>query len=451
MENVKLLFQLYYRPAAAMSEILDRGSWFAAAVMMLIVSFAFFYTVNSRIEQSYAVSATDYYLMNSSFGSDSSIGGRLTPAQLEEARYFADLDTENELRRERRPLPFAGKYAAYFVRFDGNFFTPFVSLSIFYVPLAILLMCIFGAAGNFGAVLQRSYGETATCALTAWTAAHLPFAVAGFLLNSAQISPEIFLAMWLSSGLLFGVFMIFALRTIFGASYAAAIAVVCLAPLAFTAGMYVFRYVSPWLFSPFLLFYAYMYFGGAISGGVGGAAGAFRQKQNFKRFLHNATVNPNDADAHVQLGLIYRQRKQDAKAFEHFNKAFEIDNAEIDANYELGKIRREKGELQAALDHFSTVVEQNDKYALSEIWREIGATYLEAGMLNESRVALEKFVERRPVDSEGLYYLGKVYKAQNEPEKAREMFEQAIESAKISPDYRRRDLKHWSKLAQKEM
>jgi Tfp pilus assembly protein PilF len=99
----------------------------------------------------------------------------------------------------------------------------------------------------------------------------------------------------------------------------------------------------------------------------------------------------------------------------------------------------------------SVVVEQNDKHALSEIWREIGATYLEANMPVEAREALEKFVGRRPVDSEGLYYLGKVYKAQNQPEKAREMFEQAIESADNAPAYRRRELKQWSKLAQKEL
>jgi hypothetical protein len=40
---------------------------------------------------------------------------------------------------------------------------------------------------------------------------------------------------------------------------------------------------------------------------------------------------------------------------------------------------------------------------LSEIWREIGATYLAANMLNEAREALEKFVERRAFDPEGLY------------------------------------------------
>jgi len=215
--------------------------------------------------------------------------------------------------------------------------------------------------------------------------------------------------------------------------------------------MYVFKYISPWMFSPFLIFYAVIYLGGFVGGEVRGFGNAFRQRQNFKRFLHNATVNPKDADAHVQLGLIYLQRRQEAKALEHLNKAYEIDPEEIDANYELGKIARAKGNLQEALDHFSVVVDQNDKHALSEVWREIGATYLEANMLTEARDALEKFVERRAFDSEGLYYLGKVLKAQGETERAREMFQQAVDSAKTSPDYRRRDLRYWSKLAQKEI
>jgi len=285
----------------------------------------------------------------------------------------------------------------------------------------------------------------------AWAAAHLPFAIVGGLLYSASASPPVFLSLWFAGGILFGVFMVFAIRTVFGANYGTAIVVVCIAWLAFTLGMYVFRYVSPWLFSPFLIFYAVIYLGGFVGGEVRGFGNAFRQRQNFKRFLHNATVNPKDADAHVQLGLIYLQRRQEAKALEHLNKAYEIDSEEIDANYELGKIERARGNLQEALNHFSVVVEQNDKHSLSEVWREIGATYLEANMLTEARDALEKYVERRAFDSEGLYYLGKVLKAQGETERAREMFQQAVESAKTSPDYRQRDLRYWSKLAQKEI
>jgi len=445
MENLKLLFQLYYRPASAMSDILDKGSWFFAAVIVLIVAAAFFLSVNARLETAYHVPAFDeFYQPNyETMNADSTAA---------EAEYEKALSDYQKASAKRPRVPIAGDYFFKFFSFaPGGFYQPLLSLSIFYVPFVILLMSVFGATGNFGTILQRSYGELATCSLLAWAAAHLPFAIAGIALYQTEVAAPIFLAMWLASSLLFGVLMVFALRVVFGANYATAIIVVCAAWIAFSAGMYVFRYVSPWLFSPFLLFYGYMYFGGTLSGEARGIGNAFRQKQNFKRFLHNATVNPKDADAHVQLGLIYLQRKQDAKALEHLTRAFEIDRTEVDANYELGKIARRKGDLQTALNHFSTVVEQNDKHSLSEVWREIGATYLEAQMLEPAGEALEKFIARRPVDAEGLYYLGKVFKAQGETAKAREMFEQAIEAATNSPDFRRRNLQHWKKSAQREI
>jgi Tfp pilus assembly protein PilF len=444
METVKLLFQLYFRPAFAMSEIIDKGSWLFAAVLVLLISMAFFLTINTKLQTAYHIpNLTEFYQPDYSIDEDS------TEAK---AQYNKALAEYGKAIAEREKIPVIGDTFFRFFSFEPNkFYQPLLSLSIFYVPAVILLMCLFGGVGGFGVVLSRSYGELATCSLVAWAAAHLPFAVAGILLYSSNAPPLVFLAMWLASSLLFGILMVFALRTVFGANYGTAVLVVCAAWLAFSLGMYVFKVISPWLFSPFLLFYGYMYFGGAVTGGVRGFGSAFRQKQNFKRFLHNATVNPRDADAHVQLGLIYLQRRQEAKALEHLSKAFEIDKDEIDANYELGKMARKRGEFQTALNHFTVVLEQNDKHALSEIWREVGATYMAAGMLAEAFEALEKFVMRRPVDSEGLYYLGKVLKAQGENEKAREAFEQSIESAKTSPDYRRRELKYWSKLAQKEI
>ena len=184
---------------------------------------------------------------------------------------------------------------------------------------------------------------------------------------------------------------------------------------------------------------------------MSGLGGAFRQRQNMKRFLQNATINPRDADAHVQLGLIYLDRRQEMRAAEHFDKALAIDRTEIDANYEAGRLARAKGDLQKALDHFAIVLEQDDRFRLSEIWREIGATYLAAGMLDEAEDALKKFVDRRNVDPEGLYYYGKVLKARGDNDKAREMFESAIESARTSPYFRTRQLGQWSRLAAKEL
>ncbi len=427
-----------------MSDIMDSGSWLFAAVAVLIVSFGFFATINTKLDVSYHVPTLGEFYQP--YYDDD-----VDPRQ-ERARYDRAVADYNAALAEHKTVPLIGDRFFYFFSFDAvKFFEPLLLLSIFYVPAAVLLMCLFGGIGSFGLVFRRDYGTISVCTLSAWAAAHLPFAIIGLLLYSQTVDPQIYLGLWAASSLLFGVFMVFALRTVFGANFGTATLTVCFAWLSLSLGMYLFQYVSPWLLSPFLLFYAFIYLGGFLGGEVRGFGNAFRQKQNFKRFLNNATVNPKDADAHVQLGLIYMQRRQESKAIEHFNKAIEIDKHEIDANYELGKIARAKGELQTALDHFSIVVEQNDKHALSEVWREIGATYLAGNMLTEARDALEKFVERRSVEVEGLYYLGKVYKAQGEPDKAREMFEEAILSAKTSPDFRRRNTKQWSRLAQKEI
>jgi tetratricopeptide (TPR) repeat protein len=446
MENLKLLFQIYVRPAFAMSEIMDRGSWLFAAAAVVIVSMAYYATINAKLSAVYAIPRISDYI-----GRNYDTVDEDSPEVV--AAYNKSVAAYQQAMDERPRVPVIGDRFFQFFSFEPTkFFEPLLLLSLFYVPASILLMSLFAGAGNFGLVLRRDFGTLSVCTLSAWVAGHLPFSLAGLALGSTSVGPNGYFAMWLASGALFGVFMIFALRTVFGASFSAAILTVCLAWISLSGGMYVFRFVSPWLLSPFLLFYAFIYLGGSIGGEARGFGNAFRQRQNFKRFLHNATVNPRDADAHVQLGLIYLQRRQDARALGHFNKAYEIDRTEIDANYELGKIARRNGDLQKAIEHFSVVVEQNDKHSLSEVWREIGATYLEAAMLPEAREALEKFIERRAFDAEGLYYLGKVLKQQGKTELAREHFEQAVESAKSSSGFRRHtDFRQWSKLARKEL
>ena len=444
MENLRLLFLIYLRPAFAMSEIMDRANGLFAAGFVLVVAILFFATVNVRLNEAYSVpSFNDFLQQNYRDAAFDEDGG---PSPQAVAAYRQALNA-------RPQIPLIGdRFFQLFSIEPTRFYQPLLLLSLFYVPAAILLMSIFGGVGNFGIILRRDYGALAVCTLFAWTAANLPFALAGLVLYSAALQPVAWLGIWAASAGLFGLFMVFALRTVFGANYAVAVLTVCVAWLSMSGGIYVLRFVGPWLFSPFLIILAVMYFGGFLRGEARGFGNAFRQRQNFKRFLHNATVNPRDADAHVQLGLIYLERRQEPRALEHLNKAINIDPNEIDANYELGKIARRSGDLQKAIEHFSVVVEQNDKYSLSEVWREIGATYLEAGMLTEAREALEKFVERRAFDAEGLYYLGKVLRQQGDDDRARELFEQAVESAKTSPDFRRTsNIRYWGKLAKKEL
>src|SRR5215204_304325 len=197
MDTLKLLFQLYFRPAFAMSEIIDRGSWLFAAALVLVISAAFFLTVNTKLQAAYRIpSISEFY--------DYSME---TDAPNAEDEYNKALAEYKKALASRRTIPVVGDTFFRFFSFEPEkFYQPLLSISVFYVPVVILLMCLLGGAGGFGVVLQRSYGELATCTLVAWAAAHLPFVVAGMLLYSSDVSPPVLLAMWAASSLLFGVF-----------------------------------------------------------------------------------------------------------------------------------------------------------------------------------------------------------------------------------------------------
>jgi len=442
MENIKLFFRIFYSPAQAMGGIIDRGSWFFAATLVLLVSILFSVGVNAKLDGVYRVrDFGEFYQQGDDKGVSPESIARKERAQSD----FRGAETA------RPKIPLIGDLFFRFFSFDPTkFYIPVLSISLFYVPAVVLLLSFLAGIGSFGVILRRDYAPLATCTLMAWAAGHLPFGLAGLLLGSMEVSPAVYLGLWAAGGLLFGLFMFAALRTVFGTDSLPNIITISTAWVGMSLGNVALIYLLPWLWSPFALFWIVILFGAFIRSEVGGFGNAFRRRQDFKRFLHNATINPLDADARVQLGLIYKQRRQDALALDYFQQAYEIDPEEIDANYELGRVARARGELQQALDHFAVVVEQNDKHSVSEIWREIGATYLEAGMPAEARDAVEKFVERRSFDPEGLYYLGKAFKALGEDEKAREKFAEAIEAALV-PSYKGRDASHWRKLAQKEL
>src|SRR5262249_5823002 len=147
-------------------------------------------------------------------------------------------------------------------------------------------------------------------------------------------------------------------------------------------------------------------------------------RQRLKRGLENATLNPRDADAHFQLGLIYAQRRQYEPAIERFRKAIEVDRNEPDAHYQLGRIAREQGRYSESIAHCREAARLDDKHCSSEVWREIGIASFLADDASEARRALVRYLERRPYDPEGLCWYGRVLAKLDLREEARSAFEQ---------------------------
>jgi Flp pilus assembly protein TadD len=410
LDNLKLLFRLYVRPRSTMSMIVDEGSLIFAAAVVAILTF----------------------LLSAASG----VVGVLESAAVTTEVAEGDMPEAT------------GATAALFT--VASMFGPFmltIGLAVLYVPGLIFVMTLLDRrTGSFGVALSRDYGSLAPCVLLSCAASELLFGTMWLLLAPLMpctgIGMIATLILWALGTLYFALLVLIAVRTVYGARMGPSVVAAALPFLLMPFASYLSI-----LASPFMLYWVYLYTRSDISA----IQWALGSRRAFKRHLEAATINPRDAEAHYQLGLIHQHRRQYAEATSRFKKAVEIDAGEIDAHYQLGRIAREQGRHAEAIQHFEPVVARDPKHSRYEIWREVGATYVDASDFANARPMLERYVENRPYDPEGLYLLGLTLKKLNEPEKARVVFERCVEATKTAPDYRRGELRHWRNRAQAEL
>ena len=143
-ENARLLLRLLWRPADAMSAILDQGSLLFASAAVLVISLLLQFSLSPRLPQA------------------------PVPVQQTQAAR-GDEDQPNIPAVPARP------------RWSFSFYTPLLVLAVVYVPGTLLVTSVIARLGGFGAVFQRDYSSLLTCTSMAWAAANLPVVVAGWV------------------------------------------------------------------------------------------------------------------------------------------------------------------------------------------------------------------------------------------------------------------------------
>lgn len=359
--------------------------------------------------------------------------------------------------------------------------TSLLPILIVLVPLFAFTSNMFDRRGSFSLVLQQEYGSLASVVLYAFTAAnlitilvaiffHYSGVQAAYVASSIQSAGQIksmfnfpaevqrdlekgltdpaFVANSLFRTVKIGLFTLGSLeavRKVFRLSLARSFAVVLLSYI----GALLLSPLWALLFtrligSPFILLMVFLLLRGYFSGIVTSQ----RARAAFKQNLEAATVNPRDSSAHYNLALIHQQRGEFDEARERFQRAIDIDPDELDAHYQLGRIARSQNRLPEAISHFEQVVQRDQSHAQSEIWREIGATYLSAGQFSDARDALERFLDRRTNDPEGLYLIGRAHAGLGDQQEANSSMQACIDAVKTAPAYKYRTEKRWLNEAQ---
>jgi tetratricopeptide (TPR) repeat protein len=245
--------------------------------------------------------------------------------------------------------------------------------------------------------------------------------------------------------LVFGVFAIPALQVVFKTSWLRASVIIILSGAVLVPSFFFLQPIfSMILASPFLLIMLFF----LMRGYLGEVTRTQRARESFKQNLEAATLNPADASAHYNLGLIHQQRGELEAARERFERAIQIDDDEIDAHYQLGRIALQQKRFADAVRNFEQVVSRDRTHSQHEIWREVGATYIAAGQFEDARDALERFLENRPSDPEALYLMGRAHAGLGHRREAASSMQACIEAVKTAPAYKYRADKRWLNEAQ---
>jgi tetratricopeptide (TPR) repeat protein len=357
-------------------------------------------------------------------------------------------------------------------------------IAFIFVPVTIFVANMFERRASFGLVMQQEYVTVINVFFYAWAVASilaLPLAmisrwsgveatalasldqlkplqasmaqeglpqaeverlVSLTLFHMARVVPALFL---MSPLPIFAGWAVVAVRQVFRLSWWRSVAIIFLSGLLMLPVTYLLMTLFGWIFvSPFLLLLLFL----LLRGYAGELTRSHRARASFRQNLEAATLNPADASAHYNLGLIHQQRGELDEARERFQRAIEIDDDERDAHYQLGRIARAQVRLADAIKHFEQVVARDQTHSQHEIWREIGATYLAASQFADARDALERFLEHRPNDPEGLYLMGRAYAGLGHQREAASSMQACIEAVKTAPAYKYRTEKRWLNEAQ---
>jgi tetratricopeptide (TPR) repeat protein len=378
-----------------------------------------------------------------------------------------------------RLVPVGG--AAFYL---GVFFSAALTvllIAVAFVPIAIFVANFFERRGSFQLVFGQEYTSFASTVFYAWAAANLAALPLAFISRTTgfeslaiesvramqQMQQNIaaggdaattadpsmvfgalvnMLGMLLISPVtLFAIWTIAAVHEVFRFTWWRAAATVVGSGILMIPASIVLRWLFNVLFASIFLL---IFVGIILRNYIGELTRAQRASAAFRQNLEAATLNPADASSHYNLGLIHLDRKEFVEARERFTRAVSIDAEEADAHYQLGRISRLEGKNAEAIEHFGQVVTRDQTHSQHELWREIGATYLAAEQYEDARDALERFLEHRASDPEGLYLMGRTLAAMGRQREAQELMQRCIEAVRSSPAYKYRMEKRWMSEAQ---
>lgn len=163
----------------------------------------------------------------------------------------------------------------------------------------------------------------------------------------------------------------------------------------------------------------------------------------FRQHLRTLTLNPRDADAHFQLGLLHFRSGHLDAARGYFEQSLAIAPEDADHHYYMGRIYEAREEWPKAADEYEATYRFSPEYGLGDIFREVGKGYLHTDRLDKALEFLKFFLERRGSDPQGRYWLAVALQRAGKMDEMRAQLNTILDQARSSPRFFRREHREW--------
>jgi Tfp pilus assembly protein PilF len=148
-----------------------------------------------------------------------------------------------------------------------------------------------------------------------------------------------------------------------------------------------------------------------------------------KAFLTVLELDPRDAKAENNLGLILESEAQPEGAMDAYRKAIAWQQQGLRPSEQpylnLGSLLMEQSQLSESIPLLQKAVELAPENAICRM--KMGTAYLRMGKLTDAQQNLEKAVQLAPDDPAAHYQLGKLYKEMKALDRAKTEFERTAE------------------------
>jgi tetratricopeptide (TPR) repeat protein len=159
--------------------------------------------------------------------------------------------------------------------------------------------------------------------------------------------------------------------------------------------------------------------------------------------LQKLILNPQDADAQHQLGLIHMRRRTFETARAYLEQAVKIDPSDPEFHYSLGQVFESQEKWNMALEEYEETYRLNPEQNLGDIFREVGKAYLHTGNVEKAIEFLEFFLQTRGSDPEGRYWLAVALQKVGKPEEMRVQLNTILEQSRSNPRFFRKEKRAW--------